>query len=203
MNERARRKIAVDKDDVLIDFNSQLCQFHNQTYGTALSIEDFITFDFSRVWGCSEDEAFSRVMSFYQSTHYGQIKRVDGAMSALERMKRDHDLLVLTARPEEVKQETIMSVTKYFPGIFSDVHFAHAFGSGQRRTKAEVCLELGVELLIDDSLGNVRGCRAAGIETYLYRRPWNMSLTDDELRNEGILPVRSWSEILTRMGYSQ
>ncbi|CAN0358697.1 unnamed protein product, partial [Discosporangium mesarthrocarpum] len=52
-----RRVVAIDLDEVLGLFVSQLVLFHNTTFGTSLTVEDFTSYEFHEVWGGGKEEA--------------------------------------------------------------------------------------------------------------------------------------------------
>lgn len=57
----AKPVVAVDVDEVLGKFVSQLAAFHNEAYGTSLTLRDFHSYHFRDVWGGTDDEATTKV----------------------------------------------------------------------------------------------------------------------------------------------
>ncbi len=192
-----RRKIGIDKDDVLVNFTSSLQQFHNEQYGTNFTLNDVHNFNLWEVWQCSYEEAADRVTAFYKSGKIKTLLPMEGAREAVEILKQRFDLVIITSRPQEFTAETAYTTEKYFPGCFSGIYHTSLLLSewGVRRKKSEICRETGAEILIDDSLDNVRDCASVGIRTLLFRRPWNLSVSDESLKREGIIPVRLWGGV--------
>ena len=189
-------KIGIDNDDVLFQFNEALFSFHNRIYGTSITLEEITTFTLSEIWKCSEEEEKERVFGFYNSEDIRKMPPHDGAVETVRRLAAQHDLLVITSRPRFILASTTQHVELHFPGIFIDVVTTNAYArDGLKRTKSEICLELGIATIVDDSLSNVRDCAQNGIRALLFRRPWNASVPDQALTEEGIIPVSSWHEV--------
>lgn len=53
--------VAVDVDEVLGAFVEALAEFHNVSYGTSLTAASFHSYQFSRVWGGTEEESAAKV----------------------------------------------------------------------------------------------------------------------------------------------
>lgn len=188
-----RRLIGIDCDDVVIDFNTGLAIYNRRFYGTTYCREDITSYKLNSMWGCTPDEAIQRVIDFYQSDEHQNLLPVEGAVEAIERLSKNNDLVIITARPENVRGLTIELVHKHFPKVFGEPHFLGHFDGDQthRKTKGEVCRELGVEVFIEDALSNALSVSSEGIPVLLFDTPWN----------QGELPpnttrVFSWSEIL-------
>ena len=58
-------RIALDLDDVLLDFIPALVEFHNSTYGTSLTKKDFHPYHFAKVWGGNVEEAIQKMRLFH------------------------------------------------------------------------------------------------------------------------------------------
>lgn len=56
--------VAVDIDEVLGAFVEALVEFHNATYKTTLVVDSFVSYQFSRVWGGTEEESAAKVSRF-------------------------------------------------------------------------------------------------------------------------------------------
>ncbi len=187
-------RIAIDVDEVLADQLSGLIAFHNAEYGTTLQRGDFATYRFWETWGGTREEAIEKTRAFHQSSAAAHIAPVVGAQDAVQKLSRQHELIVVTARWNDIAAETQQWIAEYFPQAFSQFHFAnhYALDGSPERTKLEICQEIGADLLIDDSLSNVTDMAYAGKRGILLDYPWNQS---DELP-QGVLRARSWSEVL-------
>lgn len=183
--------IGFDLDDVLLNFNDALFPYHNKRFGTNYNRTHIKTFDLGELWQCSREEVEKRILDFYHSQEHHEALPVEGAIEVINNLKDRHDLFVITARPEELKHETLSWLEQHFPKMFKAVHFTNHFhGSNNRRAKGDVCLEIGVETFIEDSLHNANDVARLGIPVLLLDAPWNQ----EEIK----LPIKriySWREV--------
>ena len=185
-------KIAVDIDDVLANFTPALIEFHNATYGTSYTLNHFNSYHLEEVWGGTHEEAIDKVFNFYETPEFKNVGVIEDAQEVLHRLKKDHELVTMTARPEVIRDKTEEWILRHFPGLFSAVHIANRFSkTGPKTTKAELCEKYGCNLLIDDSLDYALQSVAPHRRVLLFDRPWNQT---SELPT-GITRIKSWKEI--------
>ena len=189
-------RIGVDLDDVVIDLQNAIVSFHNERYGTAFTRNDHRTFNLWEVWGCSREEAVGRIYEFFQSDWFFNVPPMMHAETGLHALAaRGHELYAITDRTNDVVEETKKWIAQHFPETFQEIHFANHFTkSGPARKKSEICRELGITTLIDDSKDNAIDCAAAGIRVLLLDQPWNQG----ELP-AGVERVFSWDEIVKKI----
>lgn len=137
-----KRRIGVDCDDVVIDFNEGLAKYHNKRYGTTYGRKDITSYELEgNLWDCDLDEAIQRIHDFYHSEEHTALLPTQGAVKALNRLKKSYSLILITSRPESVRALTSKLLEKHFPLIFDDAHFLGCYHKSESRgqTKAEVC----------------------------------------------------------------
>lgn len=183
-------KIGVDFDDVLLDCNASLADFHNKRYGTSYAKEDVYTWHLEKLWGCTRAEAVERVRAWLQSEEHGAALPVDGALEAIEQLSKDHELHIITARPSDSRAVTERWLQKYLPSHFAGIHFTNDYEPGSG-SKGKICRELGVAFLVEDSLTHAQDAAAAGTPVFLMDAPWNQ-----ETLPENVFRVRSWQDAL-------
>lgn len=188
-----KRVIALDIDDVLINFNESLRKFHNARYGTAYARKDIISFELHELWKCTREEMVRRIMEHYHSKEHELIEAIEGVHAVLTRHKRKFTYVCITARPESVRAHTLPILERFFPKLIKSAHFlGHLqLGSAHCKSKAEVCDELGAVTLVEDSLHNAEVAAMAEIPVILIDTPWNQSPTLHPL----IRRVFDWNEI--------
>lgn len=183
--------LGFDLDDVLINFNDALLSYDNARFGTNHERDHRKSLDVSGLWDCDENEAMVRVSDFYQSQGHKDILPIKDAVEVVKNLKDECKLYIVTARHEEIRGETLGLVEKHFPNIFEDVYFTNQYSdTGVKRTKGEICREIGVEIFVDDSVHNAHNIIDVGIPVLLFDTPWNQVEV-----NEPIKRVFSWKEI--------
>jgi 5'(3')-deoxyribonucleotidase len=121
--------IAVDFDDTLSYTNRTICQWHNDKYGTKMSLDDFHSYYYWKNpgWG-TPTEAISKVTEFLLSPHVNEIPPIEGAQRGTRRLKdAGYKLVVITARMQKIADDSVAWLETHFPGIFDTIYFTSAF----------------------------------------------------------------------------
>jgi uncharacterized HAD superfamily protein len=191
-----RMRIGVDLDDVLADFVPALAVYHNEVYGTALTKESFWAYRFWDVLGITQEEAVKRVYDFLRSSQAKEIQSLQGSREAVEMLGREHELFVITARDESIAEMTMEWLTKHFVDLFSGVYFANHFSTTSvPKSKGDICNELGIDVVVDDSSENALDCVTADRRVLLFSAPWNANAQ----LAENIERVFAWEDILKKI----
>ncbi len=193
--QKKSKVIGFDLDDILLNFNDTLRAYYNTVYKTHFEREHMISFHLDKLWGLPMEETAERVLQFYNHESHLNALPVEGSMEGIEKLAKNHTLFLITAKPELLREKTEEWLTKYFPGMFAGVHFTnHFIGDTGKRKKSEVCLELGIEVFVEDALHNAQDVADAGIPVLLFDTPWNQA---------EVLPpitrVFSWPEIVEKL----
>ena len=187
-------KIGLDMDEILAEFVDSFLQFHNDLYGTTVRKNEMFTYNFEDVIGITEDQIEERLLQFYTTDYFRNIKPVSGAEKGIDELAKSHVLAVITARPYIIRPETERWLNQYFSNFFASINLTNQFqyrDQGNKRKKSEICQERGVNLMVEDSLNYASDCASQGIDVLLLDYPWNQTV---ELP-ENIKRVCSWGEI--------
>ena len=96
-----------------------------------------------------------------------------GAFEVLQRLKVDHDLVVVTSRQHVIEHPTLQWLDRHFPDTFSEVHFGNHFAmEGASRKKSEICQAINAHILIDDNPSYAYDCASNGMHVLLFN--WNL-----------------------------
>jgi len=194
-----KRRIGIDLDDVLADFHTPIMNYHNKMYGTSLKPEDFKTYSFNEVWGGTLEEAIRKVNDFQRSVYFSEISPILDSVTSIEALSKENELFVVTSRPLFTRERTEMWLNKFFKDKFEGIsyssnHYSRAENSG--KTKSDICRDLGVSVLIDDSLDYLMQCLPLGITEILFGDyPWNQNGN----LPSGIFRIKGWKEILKKL----
>ncbi|KAJ3552817.1 hypothetical protein NM688_g3952 [Phlebia brevispora] len=160
--------IAVDMDDVLSQTNRVVAEWHNDTYGTRITLDDFYYYYYWKNpgWGTPE-ETFKKVEDFYQTDRLDRALPIEGAREGLLKLRElGFRMVVVTARQRRELERSMRWIETHFAGIFEDMictgqsqeTLAEEHEVLTKLSKADVCLQLGAKFLIDDSLENALKC---------------------------------------------
>ncbi len=191
--------IGIDLDDVLLDFNTSLCEYHNSTYGTSYKLSDIVNYHFEHVWNIPADIVIDRIADFYQHELHWNSNPIPDAISSIKKLlSQNHRLVIVTAKPDTLKDKTHEWLQKHYGDAFHSVHFVGSYHSninGKKRTKREVCDELGVHIFIEDSMENAMNIASDGRQVFLLDKPWNQGELSGNIKR-----VKGWEEVIEVLG---
>ncbi len=184
--------IAIDVDDVLARSAEAVIGYHNERFGTSHSAENLESYSLEKRWGCDREEAIRRVVLFAEEGGYESLEPRNDSLAAVKILAAHHTLIALTARFSFLEETTRNWLSRHYPDCFTRVVVTNFYGTGERTTKADVCLQTRARLLIEDNLEHALPAAAAGVRVLLLDAPWNR--TADLPGN--VTRVSSWEEIL-------
>jgi uncharacterized HAD superfamily protein len=195
MKKQPKLIIGVDLDDVVIDFSNALHAYHNERYGTSVKKGDMTSYGFENVWNCTEEEASKKVFEFYSTNDHDTALPVPGASEALALLKEAHELHIISSRADQIADLTFRWIDKNFPNHFKSVNLTNQyFGTPEKvRSKADVCRELHVDVMIEDSLSQAKEIALVVSKVFLLDCPWNQG----ELP-KNVMRVYSWADIIAQ-----
>ena len=188
-------KIGIDLDGVAADWVTPFLEFHKERYGGSFSYDEITSHDFWDIFGITRDEAIHRAHEFYLETPFDIVLPVEGAVESIKALREVHELVVITARPFVYKQKTLDWLKEHFPDVFDKVVFTNQYSksdSGVNTTKAAICEQEKIDLLIDDYDKYVWECAPVCGQVLLFDQPWNQGV---ELPGNAVR-VKSWSEVM-------
>lgn len=187
-NPKRCNLIAVDFDDVLFDCNAALqCIIRNEFYDTTSYIEFVTKYPYLK----------NEIFRFLYERYHHDCTAISDTHSALLQLATSHRLVVVTGRSESTSKQTEKWLENNFHNLFSAVYFTNAFlrNPGEvKRRKVDICADLGVDILIDDSIEEVISVSLIGITAFLFDRPWNRVSAPTT-----ICRVKDWNHILSKI----
>ncbi len=192
-----RPLVLIDMDEVLFAFLTAVNAYYNEHFGKGLTLADYTTFSLSEVWGCSIDEANDIVHSFLLQD-LRHLEPMPGSLEALDRLRQEFRLAVLTARVGLLEQATRLYLLHHFPDHFENIILAgHRFFGSFYQPKYQVALELGASAIVDDNLENVLQCAEVDIYGQVFGHlPHNQT---DEPLPDNVERVADWPEAVERL----
>ena len=192
-------RIGLDLDEVLSRFVLGLVEYYNSTYKTSLKLEDFHSYKFWEVWGGTKEDTIKKVWNFRNTEYFKNLRPLEGSQQAVQLLSQNHELYVITSRPIEIYEETALWLQKNFPDKFARLEFTKNIWTklgGDMKTKSELCKDLSIDAIIEDTLEYAVECASEGIEVLLLNYPWNQSNS----LPKNITRFDSWDDILKYIG---
>lgn len=172
-----RKIIAIDCDDVVVETSPNILKYYNKTYGTHIELKNLYSED-NTYWGVTTTgEAIRRVEEYLKTDEYRRIPPFKETVASIAKLAKHHELHIVTGRSEFLAVATETMLEQYFPGMFASIEYTGMFAN-RPRSKADVCAEIGADLLIDDHLGHAKSVAKRGIDVLLFGDyPWNQMET--------------------------
>lgn len=178
--------IAVDMDDVLSQTNEVVAKWHNEAYGTNMTLDDFHYYHYWKnpYWG-SPEETFRKVEEFWKTDWIEIVPPIPGSFEGTRKLRAlGYRLVVVTARQKRELHRANIWLQTHFPDIFDGIictgQSQETLGESKevltKLSKAGVCHSIGAKILIDDSLENTMKCAEANppVPALLFGDfPWN------------------------------
>ncbi len=189
--------IGSDIDETLLSFMGPLIRFLREEKGIIVpDLGSTHTFDLDKVWGCTREEAFSRVHDFYNSSDFLKLQAVPYASDAVYRMSRHHSIYGITSRTKEISLATLTQLESNFPGCFENVFHTSQYSMAALNgvatlTKGDLCKRLGVEIFVEDAIHHAEQIASPETRVLLLPQPWNAGRSVPE----GVVRVADWNEV--------
>lgn len=195
--------IAIDVDDVLAANAAAFVAFSNERWGTNLTVDDYHD-DWALLWQLDKAHEQSLQTINERSGLYFEhsLRTMEHDVSAHEvlvELKKDFDLIVVTARRLSTKGDTLAWIQERYEGIFSEdkIFFAGFYddmtNDSFKKDKGALLKSLGASYHIDDQPKHCNGAVAQGLTGLLfgdYR--WQRA----EPVDKAVVRVKNWKEIL-------
>jgi len=176
-------RIAIDIDSTLHHYWDLLQRVARERYGVELPYEEQLG------WGITLLDR-DAIVHCVEETHSDE--NIDagvpypGAVEAVRRWHEEGHWIHVTSHRRE---RAAAATARWLEAIgmpFDDLHCSF--------DKITRCVELGIDVLVDDSPVNIRNAEAAGIVPATIVHPWNRDLVGD-----GVVGADDWHELERRL----
>lgn len=192
----AKKKIAIDIDDVIADSTESLRIVTNKRTGSNLSKEHFkIPGDYwgyyERVWqihGIDKHISFEE-LDDEMIEDQSHVPLLPGASFALMELSKSFEVYLLTSRNKAWENATRQWLDDNGFKDFKELHFTESYKKS--KSKGEICSSLGISWLVDDNPEHCQSAVSHGVEAILFGEyGWHHKST------EGLKRCKSWPEVL-------
>ena len=177
-------RIALDIDSTLHDYWDLLRSIVNERYGVDLAYESQTDWGITRL---PQEHLRAAVMETHSDDNIAAAEPYPGAVETVTAWHDEgHWIHVTSHRAESCAPATARWLAQV--GIpYDDLYCSY--------DKVTRCVELGIDILVDDSPVNLEGARAAGIVGATIIHPWNAELEGDE----HVILARDWYDLNERL----
>ena len=159
-------KIAIDFDDTIVCTKEKVREFLNRYHID--SFKDVI----------EKEQFYHR----YIDEMTKELKLKKHAKEVLQQLALDHELYIVTARSDYYSKNCKKIVTDYIKE--KELPIKEIFFDCYEEGKANKCLELGIDLFIDDHVNNCLAVASKGIKVILF-----------EAKQKGLSSIKNWKQI--------
>jgi len=191
-------RIGIDIDEVTAQFSEALRLWVNTSTGADLQPHHYQTehefwAHFKGVWAehniddLVDYDQFNNELAVDQS----HVKTVEGAKDAIAVLKQKYDLVFITSRPPAQFDATRVWLDKHIDASIPLYLANNPTVQSNPQSKGELCVELDVQLLIDDNVDNCLGAIDNGAHAILFGDyGWNAHAP------ESLPRCSNWQEVL-------
>lgn len=193
--ENKKLKIGIDLDDVVFEFVKGLIKYYKLKTGKELIFEQFQSYDISKTLNIPLEEVLQLVGEMATPEFNLSMAFCEFAKESILKLSKNNDVYFITSRIH--KEGTKESLDKYFSEIYFELIFSsNPYAKTLGKHKGEICLELGIDFMIEDSYEHAINCANFGVKCFLLEKPWNVSSE----KHENIIRVKDWKEVLVKLG---
>ena len=177
-------RIALDIDSTLHHYWDLLQRVARERYGVHLPYEE------QRDWGITALERDALIHCVEETHSDENIEAATPYPGAVETVRGWHDAGHWIHVTSHRRESTGPATTRWLEAIgmpYDDLHCSF--------DKVRRCVELSIDVLIDDSPVNIARARDRGIMPATIIHPWNEDLVDED----GVIGGRNWNELREKL----
>lgn len=189
-------KLGFDIDGVMNDFQSKFIEFAKEFTGKdpKIDLSKYNVLENFDMTPAEQNEFWRK----YGTKAFAQAKPQPGVAKVMQELFKDgHQIYAITSRSTQYKGNLNATVFwLVYHGVAPEVAVAPTpqqkfNGMGllmDCADKAKVCLQYGIDLMVDDDPKHCKRCHQAGIKTLVFNQPYNRHVI-------GLTRVYSWTQI--------
>lgn len=185
-------RIGIDFDDVTAHLAEPILKFYNEKNNRNHSKDDLKEYDLWVNWGITKDEGMAIINEFHQKEQVSTTKPIENAIESISKLLSNGDKLwIITARNPLYKKNVENWISHHIGSKKINVITTRDFKKGENLKKSQICKELQIDLMIEDSGQNAIECAKEGIKVILFDNPWNQKFS-----HEKIIRLSGWKETI-------
>lgn len=162
-------RLGIDTDNVLVPTFEALLQWWNKKHNTNITTKDLGSHEFSTTFGMSKEAAVNMFEDFFKTWSFRFLGPFDEAKFVIDSLREKAELYNVTARPKKYHPFTTSWTKRNFEDAFKIIRFCNYHDlSDKIITKAEICKQYGIQMLVDDNIDYANECAEQGIRVLLF-----------------------------------
>jgi len=189
-------KIGIDIDEVIAEYLKNFLEYLSSKKGIYIDYSDIKDYNsLSNVLGIDDEKVGDLIIDHTNNTlALLELELIEGSLEAINFLDDNHEIYFITSRHPSNKIKTIDFFKKHFPNKnFKIIFSGDAWGGN--KSKAEICLEIGCDFIIEDNSVYAKECASNGIKVILFDKPLNKL----EKPTKNIFRVRGWKEAIDKI----
>jgi len=188
-------KIGIDIDEVIAEQLDELIKFYHMKTGKLVEKDKFHTYYWPDVWKISIEEAIAIDHEFKKSEFFDNIKPAEKAVEVIKQLIKNNEIFIITSRPLIFKERTENWLKRHLGDLnFELIHSENLHKNIKMSTKAKICKEFGIKIILEDDIRYALDCAESGVKVVLFDKPWNQNV-----KHKNIIRVKNWIEALKEM----
>ena len=187
-------KIGIDLDDVVFEFVNPLLEGYKEKYGKDISFEEVFSYNFPTIFNISLKEVIDLIEDVFKKGKVENMSFCEFSKESILDLSKNHKIYFITSRI--FREGTLESLEKFFfETNFELVFSSNPYAKTNGKTKGEICNELGIDFMIEDSKEHAEECVGKNIKVFLLDKPWNKNTES----HENMIRVKNWREIMEKI----
>ncbi len=191
-----RQILFSDVDDILHPFQHPRYAFHvERVTGYTYPYEQH------RAYACdalpiTKEQELEAVYATYDDPLFWEQDPMAGSVDAITILAEHFRVIPITSRPIHIQAQSDQWLGDHFGGKLDPAIFVGLLGTSEYKvTKLDHAKKMGVVAICDDRRDHLLGCSAAGIQGFLFHRPWNKEEPD----HEDFVRTNDWDLVLATL----
>jgi len=184
--------IGIDIDGVLGDSDRIFRKYIKKYFGFNLTRQDVKDFFYEKVLGIPQKEMEKFWQDFTDKKGWQEIPLLRGAKTALDYLKTKYQIIIITSRPDAIKDLTLKWLEKNdIP--YDKIYFVEE-KKGENKLQKILSNGLLIKTFIEDRLDISLEFVKEGIKVLLFDYPWNKT---EQKIDSNIIRINGWKEALS------
>ena len=190
--------IGLDIDGVLADYEDAFISCSNEMYASNLKVHDYSN-DWRSVWRVDHETCLNRSKYFLSDEFYSTLRTIPGAHDGVKSLMRLASISIVSSRSEssyDVTRSWLLRVfgEPFWESISLSSPWDRRQGENARRfTKLEQCVDMEIDVLIDDEIRHLIAVSEVGVRGILCSFGSHVQQHDTR---KGVFVCRSWPEVV-------